>query len=185
VLQTILASLPKDFSVPILIVQHIAHGFLPGLVEWLNQTTGLQVHIAAHGVCPLPGHVYFAPDDLHMGVSSSGRIFLAREEPENGLRPAVSYLLRSLAEVCGPNALGILLSGMGRDGAMELRLMKDRGATTIAQDRESSVVHGMPGEAIQLGGVTHVLAAEKIADSLITLANRRSVAGGIELWTPP
>ncbi|MBI2946982.1 MAG: chemotaxis protein CheB, partial [Verrucomicrobia bacterium] len=167
VLQTILASLPKDFSAPILIVQHIARGFLPGLTEWLNQTGGLQIHVASYGTCPLPGHVYLAPDDFHMGISASGRILLTREEPENGLRPAVSYLFRSLAEVCGPSALGVLLTGMGKDGAAELKLMRDQGAITIAQDRESSVVHGMPGEAIQLGAAAYVLPPEGIAGALV------------------
>ena len=173
VLQTIMAGLPKDFSVPILVVQHIARGFLSGLVEWLNQTTDWQVHAAAHDVLPLAGHAYLAPDDHHMGVSRSGRIRLTCEERENNLRPAVSYLFRSIAEVCGPDALGVLLSGMGKDGAAELKLMKDKGATTIVQDRESSVVHGMPGEAIELGGATHILPADKIADILITLVKRR------------
>ena len=179
VLQTILSSLPEDFPAAILIVQHIARGFLAGLVEWLNQTTGLQVHVASHATCPLPGHAYLAPDDFQMGVSSSGRILLTHEEPENGLRPAVSYLFRSLADIYGRNALGVLLSGMGKDGAVELKLMKDQGAMTIAQDRESSVVHGMPGEAIELGGATHVLAADNIADFLIALVKRRHTTGGI------
>jgi two-component system chemotaxis response regulator CheB len=173
-----MAGLPKDFSVPILIVQHIARGFLSGLVEWLNQTTAWQVHIAGHDTLPLAGHAYLAPDDLHMGVSRNGRIRLTHEEPENSLRPAVSFLFRSMAEVCAPDALGVLLSGMGKDGAAELKLMKDRGVITIAQDRESSVVHGMPGEAIELGGATHVLPADKIADTLITLVNRRRAAEG-------
>jgi len=181
VLQTILSSLPKDFPAAILIVQHIARGFLPGLVEWLNQTTGLQVHVGSHGTYALPGHVYLAPDDFHMGVRSGGRTLLTHEAPENGLRPAVSYLFRSLAEVCGRNAVGVLLSGMGKDGAVELKLMRDKGAITIAQDRETSVVHGMPGEAIELGGATHVLAADNIADILITLVGRRHTAGGIAL----
>lgn len=179
-LQSILSGLPKDFPGAILIVQHIARGFLPGLVEWLNQTTGLPVHVASHGTCPLPGHAYLAPDDCHMGVSASGRILLTREEPENGLRPAVAHLFRSLAEGSGPNALGVLLSGMGKDGAVELKLMKDRGAVTIAQDRESSVVHGMPGEAIELGGAMHVLPADNIAAALVTLVNRRPTTRGIE-----
>jgi two-component system chemotaxis response regulator CheB len=180
VLQTILASLPKNFSVPILIVQHIAPGFLSGLVQWLNDTTGLHVHVAAHDTPPLAGHAYLAPDDLQMSIGRSGRIRLTREEPENSLRPAVSYLFRSLAEVFGPDALGILLSGMGKDGAAELKMMKDYGAITIAQDRDSSVVHGMPGEAIGLGGATYVLAADKIAENLITLVKRRQAAGGVQ-----
>jgi two-component system, chemotaxis family, protein-glutamate methylesterase/glutaminase len=173
VLQTILAGLPKDFAVPILIVQHITQGFLPGLVDWLNQTTALHTHIASHGAWPLPGHVYLAPDDFHLGLRASGHLSLSHEEHESGLRPAVSYLFRSLAHACGPDAIGVLLSGMGRDGAPELKLMKDRGAYTIAQDRESSVVHGMPGVAIELGGATQVLPADKIADALITLVSRR------------
>jgi two-component system chemotaxis response regulator CheB len=178
VLQTILAGLPKNFPVPILIVQHIAQGFLPGLAEWLNQTTGLQIQIAAYGVCPLPGHVYLAPDNFHMGVGPTGRILLTKEELENGLRPAVSYLFRSLAEVCGHHAVGVLLTGMGTDGAAELKRMRDKGAVTIAQDRESSIVHGMPGEAISLGGATHILPADRIADLLLTLVARRNCNGG-------
>ena len=174
VLQTILAGLPKDFAAPILVVQHIANGFLAGMAEWLNQTTGLQIQLASYGTTPLPGHVYLAPDDFHMGIGAGGGIVLTREEPENHLRPAVSFLFRSLAGAYGPNALGVLLTGMGRDGAAELKAMKDRGAITIAQDQESSVVHGMPGVAIALGGATHVLPADKIAAALAGLVSHRN-----------
>ena len=173
VLQTILSGLPQDFSVPVLIVQHIARGFLPGLTEWLSQTTGWRVQIAAHGVLPLPGHAYLAPDDFHMGVSSSGRTMLSQDESLGTLRPSVAYLFRTLSETRGERAIGVLLSGMGRDGAAELKLMKDAGAETIAQDRETSVVHGMPGEAIALGGATRVLPAERIADALIALVKSK------------
>jgi two-component system chemotaxis response regulator CheB len=179
VLQTILSGLTRDFPGTFLIVQHVARGFLPGLAEWLNQTTGLQVHIGSHGTSPLPGHVYLAPDDFHMGVGAGGRIILTGGDPENGVRPAVSYLFRSLAEVCGPDAVGVLLTGMGRDGAAELKLMKDKGAVTIAQDKDSSIVHGMPGEAIELGGATLVLPPERIAAALVTLVNRKNFNGGI------
>jgi two-component system, chemotaxis family, protein-glutamate methylesterase/glutaminase len=172
VLQTILSALPKDFPVPLLIVQHIAAGFVAGLVEWLNQTTGLKVQVAAYGVQPLPGHVYLAPDDFHLAISAGGGIALSKAQPENGLRPAVAHLFRSLAEVCGSRAVGVLLTGMGKDGARELKELKDRGAFTIAQDRESSVIHGMPGEAIALGGAVRVLPADKIASALITQVNR-------------
>jgi two-component system, chemotaxis family, protein-glutamate methylesterase/glutaminase len=177
VLQSILLGLPKDFAVPLLIVQHIARGFLPGMVEWLTQTTGLRVQIAAHGAIPLPGHAYVAPDDFHLGIVASGRIMLSREAPESGVRPAVAYLFRTLADQCGASAVGVLLTGMGKDGAAELKRMKDRGAMTIAQDRDSSIVHGMPGEAIQLGAATQVLAADQIAPALIAQVES-SVLGG-------
>ena len=177
VLQDLLTALPKPFAVPILIVQHIARGFLPGLVEWLGHTTGFHVHIAENGVIPIAGHVYLAPDDLHMGVRPSGRIFLTGEEPIDSLRPAVSYLFRTLAEGFGPAAMGVLLTGMGKDGAKELKLMKDCGAVTVAQDRESSVVHGMPGEAIRLGGATHIWPADRIAEGIAAVVDRGSDPG--------
>lgn len=177
VLQQMLAGLPKTFPAPILIVQHIAQGFLPGLAEWLNQTTALQVHIGAYGVRPLPGHAYLAPDDFHMGLAASGRILLTKEPAQNHLRPAVAYLFRSLADVCGPAAVGVLLTGMGKDGAAELRLMKDQGAVTIVQDHETSVVHGMPGEAVRLGGATHVWPADKLAEGLLELVIRERKQG--------
>jgi two-component system chemotaxis response regulator CheB len=172
VIQSILTGLPNHFPVPVLIVQHIAPGFLGGLVEWLDQTTGLKCQVAEHGMQPLPGQVYLAPDDFHMTVRTGGRIALTRAEPENGLRPSVGQLFRSMAQVYGRSATGVLLTGMGKDGAEELKEMKDRGATTIVQDKESSIVHGMPGEAIKLGAATYVLSAGKIADALIALVNQ-------------
>jgi two-component system, chemotaxis family, protein-glutamate methylesterase/glutaminase len=180
VLQTILSALPRDFPAPIVIVQHIARGFLPGMVEWLNDTTGLHVHVAAHGAIAEPGHAYIAPDDFHLGVGSGGRLQLARELPENGLRPAVSFLFRSLADHIGPAAVGVLLTGMGKDGATELKHMRDRGSMTIAQDRESSVVHGMPGEAIEIGAAAQVLPADRIAGALILEMSRRPAQAGGE-----
>jgi two-component system chemotaxis response regulator CheB len=181
VLQGILSALPRDFPAPLIIVQHIARGFLPGMVEWLNQTTGLHVHVAAHGATPEPGHAYLAPDDFHLGVSATGKLALSREAPQAGLRPAVSCLFRSLAENFGAQAVGVLLTGMGRDGADELKRLRDLGALTIAQDRDSSVVHGMPGAAIELGAATQVLPADRIASALIAeLARRISQAGGAE-----
>jgi two-component system, chemotaxis family, protein-glutamate methylesterase/glutaminase len=181
ILQSILSSLPRDFPAPLLIVQHIARGFLPGMVEWLNQTTGLHVHVAAHGAVATAGHVYIAPDDFHLGVNGAGRLLLTREAPDGGLRPAVSHLFRSLAEHIGCNAVGVLLTGMGRDGADDLKRLRDCGALTIAQDRETSVVHGMPGAAIEIAAATHVLPADRIAGALMTeLARKIPQAGGIE-----
>lgn len=173
VLQTILAGMPKDFPAPILVVQHIARGFVSGMAEWLNQTTPLHVQIASFGVMARPGHVYLAPDDFHLGITTGGAISLTREPSENGLRPSVSYLFRSLGHAFGPRAIGVLLTGMGRDGADELKMMKDRGAVTIAQDKETSVVYGMPGEAVAIGGASHVLSADAIVERLVALVDER------------
>src|SRR6185503_18996176 len=105
-----------------------------------------------------------------------GRIALSQEAPEYGLRPSVSFMFRSLAAAYGGRTIGVLLTGMGKDGAAELQLLKERGAVTFAQDKESSVVHGMPGEAIKLDAATYVLAPEKIAVALQNLvkSNRKS-----------
>jgi two-component system chemotaxis response regulator CheB len=170
VLQTILSLLPKEFPAPVLIVQHVASGFISGFAEWLANSSPLPVRVAVDNERLMPGHVYLAPDGFHMGVSAGNRIMLSKGEPEKGLRPSVSYLFRSVAQVFGRNAIGVLLTGMGRDGAEELKLMKDKGAITIAQDKESSIVHGMPGEAISLGAATYVLPPERIASALATIA---------------
>ncbi|MBI5756263.1 MAG: chemotaxis-specific protein-glutamate methyltransferase CheB [Nitrospirae bacterium] len=162
VIQAILAGLQKGFPAPLLVVQHIAKGFLKGLTEWLKETTGHPVHIAKDGERILQGHIYFAPDDFHMGLEGKSRIALSKTDPENGIRPSVSYLFRSAARASGGNMIGVLLTGMGKDGADELKLMKERGAVTIAQDRKSSVVFGMPGEAVRLGAAQFVLPPDKI-----------------------
>jgi two-component system chemotaxis response regulator CheB len=165
-IEAVLSGLPKNFSVPLLIVQHIAAGFIQGFADWLAHSSGLPVKIAAHGEYLLPGRAYIAPDDLQMGVENGGRIILKSSEPENGLRPSVSYLFRSVVEVFGKNSVGVLLSGMGKDGASELKLMKEKGAVTIAQDRESSVVYGMPGEAVAINAAAYILPPARIAEFL-------------------
>jgi len=172
VLQKILSGLPKDFSAPVLIVQHMTTGFIQGFVEWVSQTSGFPVRVAIYGELLIPGHAYVAQDGLHMGIGSGNRIELSHDKPENGLRPSVSYLFRSVIKTYSRNAIGVLLTGMGRDGAEELKLMKDNGAVTIVQDKESSVVHGMPGEAIGLGAATYVLPADGIAAALTHLVGR-------------
>lgn len=163
VLQNILMRLPRDFPAPVVIVQHIAAGFLQGLTDWLTTTTGFPVHVAKHGETLLPSNAYLAPDSFHTEVSRDSRIALVPGPPEFGLRPSVAHLFASVARAFGPNAAGVLLTGMGRDGAEELKLMHDKGALTIVQDRESSVVFGMPGEAVKLGAAGHVLNPEAIA----------------------
>lgn len=107
--------------------------------------------------------MYIATEGVHLAVTREMKAALSSEDPENGLRPSVSHLFRSVAEAFGQHAIGILLTGMGRDGAEELKLLRKTGALTFAQDEGSSVVFGMPGEAVKLNGATHVLPPEKIA----------------------
>jgi len=172
-LQRILSGLPHDLTFPALIVQHIARGFVEGFREWLANASSIPIHIASHSGYPLPGHVYIAPDGFHMEIAAGPRIVLSDRPPENGLRPSVAALFRSVSQVLGPRAVGILLTGMGRDGVDELKVMKDKGAITIAQDMESSVVHGMPGEAIKINAATYVLPPEGIADFLSVLSKMK------------
>jgi two-component system chemotaxis response regulator CheB len=171
VLKKILAGLGADFPAPVLMVQHMSPGFITGLAEWLQQSAGFPVRVAQDQELIRPGHAYLAPDGYHMVIDRFGRIELNTEAPVNGLRPAIAPLFRSLAERYGPHAVGILLTGMGADGALELAALKAKRALTIAQDKESSVVHGIPGEAIKLGAATYVLAPEQIAELLKTLTN--------------
>jgi two-component system chemotaxis response regulator CheB len=107
-----------------------------------------------------------------MGVESGLRVVLSNHALENGSRPSVAYLFRTVAQVLGPRAVGVLLTGMGRDGAEGLKLLKDKGALTIAQDEASSVVHGMPGEAIKLGAATYILSPENIATTLLSVVGK-------------
>lgn len=172
VLATILAALPKNVPYPVLLVQHICNGFAAGFGACLAQASGLPVHIAEGGELPLTGHVYVAPGEFHMGVSSDGRITLDAGPPENAVRPSVAFLFRSIASVYGKHAAAVLLTGMGTDGAEALKLIRDRGGVTIAQDETSSVVHGMPGEAIRLGAAMHVLSPESIGTFLRNLAGK-------------
>ncbi len=173
VVQAILSGLPKNFPVAVLVVQHMASGFIEGFTEWLRRTTALHVKVAADGDEILPGRVYIAPDNAQMKANGRGRLACTGDAPENGLRPSVSCLFRSVAEVFGKNAAGVLLTGMGKDGAEALKLMKDKGALTIAQNEESSIVFGMPGEAVRLGAAQYVLPPGEITAMLAELGNAK------------
>ncbi|MGD0231013.1 MAG: chemotaxis-specific protein-glutamate methyltransferase CheB [Syntrophorhabdales bacterium] len=166
VIETILSGLSKDFPLPVVIVQHMAPGFTEGLAEWLRRKSSLSVHVAERSGVIRPGHVYLAPDGFQMKVDANGRLLCTDDGPENGLRPSVSYLFRSVSKVFGKASVGVLLTGMGKDGAEELKVMKEKGALTIAQDEESSVVFGMPGEAIRINAATYALPPDRIVSML-------------------
>jgi two-component system chemotaxis response regulator CheB len=173
-LQAILARLPQNFLIPIVIVQHIANGFLPGFVGWLAGNAKMGVKIAENGEEVKPGQVYFAPNNLHLGLTAEGRVNLDQTAPpEANLRPSIAYLFRTVAQSYGPRAVGILLTGMGRDGAEQLKAMRDAGALTIVQDKESSVVYGMPQEAKRIGAAQYEMSPLAIGDFLAALADRQ------------
>jgi two-component system chemotaxis response regulator CheB len=169
ILAQILRALPGTFSVPILIVQHITAGFSIGLADWLNQQTALEVRLARQGDRPRAGLVLIAPDNYHMLVNRVGLITLTQSPPVQNLRPAADVLFRSVAEVYADTAIGVILTGMGSDGAEGLRAMRSAGAYTIAQDQQSCIVFGMPAVAIELGAAAQVLPVSKIAAAITTL----------------
>ena len=165
VVAQILSELPADLPCPVLVVQHISTGFAQGLVDWLGRSTSLTVKLAEADEPARSGTVYIAPDDAHLGYGD-GRVRLTADPEVDGFRPSASYLLQSVARSAGRGAVGVLLTGMGRDGASGLLELRRAGGVTIAQDEESSVVFGMPKEAIRLGAAEHVLPPMKIAEAI-------------------
>jgi len=167
-LATILADLPPDLPVPVLVVQHMADGFVEGLASWLDGLSPLPVVMAEHGKRLLPGTVHVAPARLNTLLRPGLRVEL-RTPPDGQFHiPGVDAAFASAAKVCGCAAVGVLLTGMGRDGAEGLRLMHDAGALTIGQDEPTSVVWGMPAAAQALGAVELELPLSQIAAALTT-----------------
>ena len=168
-LHRILSGLPGNFPLPILIVQHMAAGFLQGLCDWLSRSCPLPVTLAREEEPIRPGMVYIAPDDRHLGISENFAVRLSHAPLEKGVRPAVGYLFRSALKACGRRTVAVLLTGMGSDGAAEMKALRDAGAVTIAQDEASSVIYGMPAEAVKAGGAAHQLSPPQIVEVLIHL----------------
>jgi len=165
-LRTVLGELPSTFPVPLVVVQHISKGFTDGLARWLNDTVSIRVKLAEEGEPLLGGSAYIAPDGVHLQVTGHGKATLLKAGPMDGHRPSVTALFNSVAKEYGPRAVGVLMTGMGRDGANGLYAMKQEGAFTIAQDEASSIVFGMPKEAINMGAAGEVLALQKIAEKI-------------------
>jgi two-component system, chemotaxis family, protein-glutamate methylesterase/glutaminase len=163
----IIGALPAVAPVPILIVQHITVGFHQGLVDWLNNITPLSVKLGEEGHRPVPGEVILAPGEHHMAVDASKRLTLTTESPVRGHRPSATHLFRSVAKVYGANALGVILTGMGDDGADGLVELRRAGGWVIGQDEATCVVYGMPREAAARGAVTEVLPLPEIAGAIV------------------
>jgi two-component system chemotaxis response regulator CheB len=160
-IRSLLTELPATFSVPILIVQHTSSGSIWSFAEWLRAHTRLPVRAAAEGDVLDRAGVWLAPTDRHLVVR--GRQLALLDTPPCSLhRPSATVLFRSVAGTYGHRAVGVVLTGMGDDGALGLLEMRQSGAVTIAQDEASSVVFGMPAEAIRLGAASMVLPLSRI-----------------------
>jgi two-component system, chemotaxis family, protein-glutamate methylesterase/glutaminase len=172
-LATVLGSLAADLQACLAIVQHLPRGFAPSFVSFLQARCSLRVCFAEHGQLPRSSTVVLAPDDHHLELID-GHFALTGGPPVDGHRPSGSVLLRSLAAL-GSSAIGVVLSGIGRDGADGLRAMRERHAMTIAQDAESSVVYGMPRAAVEEGAAQSVLPVGQIGNAITSavLARRR------------
>jgi len=169
VLRDILAELPADYALPVVIVQHLARGFMDGLATWLADASGYPVEVLKDGAPLTGGRACLVPEGRQaaLGPGLVGR--LVAGPPEHGMCPSVSHLFRAIDREMRPATAAVLLTGMGKDGAAELKLLRAHGALTIAQDRASAVVYGMPGEALRLDAAMLVLEPAEIGKVLARL----------------
>lgn len=168
-LETIIRHLPAEFPLPIVIVQHIGSEFVGSMLHWLSGLTPLNMKMAEASERPKEGHIYIAPTGLQLEFAYDGRFILSKDTEGRLHVPSGDVMLSSAAGVYGPNAIGVVLTGMGEDGAGGLLKMRQKGARTIVQDEASSVVFGMPKAAIERGGSEYIIPLDQIAPLLVQL----------------
>jgi two-component system chemotaxis response regulator CheB len=168
-LARVLGALPGGFAAPVAVVQHMGGAFLNGFAHWLGSVSGLPVSVATQAQRPLPGHVYVAPGGMHLTVSG-GAFHLDDRPAVQGQRPSGDVLFDSLARGDARRTVGVVLTGMGEDGARGLLSLRQAGAYTIAEDRSTAVIWGMPGKAAELGAALEILPVDAIAPRLKSLA---------------
>ncbi|AMK78294.1 MULTISPECIES: protein-glutamate methylesterase/protein-glutamine glutaminase [Methylomonas] len=169
----VVKNLPRT-APAIVISQHLPLAFSASFAKHVDEASEMTACVASDGQLILPGHVYIAPGDQHLMVVRDGARYACRLDdgpPVNRHKPSVDVLFRSVAENVGSNAIGVMLTGMGADGARAMLEMREAGATNIVQDEASSVVWGMPGEAYKMGAAHHVLSLEKIAEKILALVD--------------
>ena len=167
-LASIFQGFPADFPAGILVTQHIAEGFAQNLAKWLNSVTPLEVKIASDGDFVAPGTILLAPDHAHLTVNRLGSVVLEDSPPVDGHRPSCSRMLASIADSYGTGAIGVVLTGMGRDGANGLAAIRAAGGVTVVQDEGSSAVFGMPKAAI--ASAQHVVALDEMSAFLLAVS---------------
>ncbi len=163
----LLRTLPAEFPAPIVIAQHISHGFIDGMAQWLASLCAMPVSVGQEGKQLRPGHIYLSPSERNLCVTPRHR-FQLQSSPETFLyHPSCDVLLQSVAEVYGSDAIGIILTGMGRDGVNGMRAIYQAGGITFAQDEASSVIYGMNQEAVKAGVIQYVLPLDSLPDRLL------------------
>jgi two-component system chemotaxis response regulator CheB len=173
-LHTVLKALPRDFEQAVLVVQHMAEGFIPGLVSWLDQLVVLPVVQGQSGQRLKPGVITIAPSGSNLLVQDDRlRVVCVPPGPTQFHVPGIDQCFGSIADALGPDAIGVLLTGMGRDGAVGLKAMRERGAVTLGQDEATSTVYGMPQAALALDAVDRQVAVDEVAPVLLGLLGRR------------
>ncbi|BBP99156.1 chemotaxis response regulator protein-glutamate methylesterase 2 [Burkholderia sp. SFA1] len=167
-LATLLGALPKHFAAAIVIVQHVDRAFAEGMAQWLDAQSALPVRIAREGDRPAPGVVLLAATNDHLHFASAGRLGYTAHPEQLPYRPSVDVFFQSVTERWTGRALGVLLTGMGRDGAIGLKSMRAKGYHTIAQDEATSAVYGMPKAAAALDAAVSILPLPRIAGAIAT-----------------
>lgn len=176
-LATILQSLPCDFHSPIVIVQHVDAQFASGLAEWLNTLSNIPVRIAREGDRPVAGTVFLAGSDHHLLLAKSGEFYYSENPRDMPYRPSVDVFWQSLEQHWKGKITVVLLTGMGRDGARSMLSLRQHGAYTIAQDKKTCAVYGMPKAAVDLNAAMDILPINDIAMSLLKKTNGSHSAG--------
>jgi len=171
-LAVILGSLPRDFSSSIVIVQHVDAQFVGPMAHWLNEQSALPVRVAVEGERPQPGHVLLGGKNAHLTFSASGRLTYRGEPSECLYCPSIDLFFESVIGHWEGKVTAVLLTGMGCDGAHGMKILQESGAFTIAQDKSTSVVFGMPKRAISLGAANEILPLEQIAPALSHFADQ-------------
>ncbi|MBI4651396.1 chemotaxis-specific protein-glutamate methyltransferase CheB [Candidatus Desantisbacteria bacterium] len=151
----------------VVIVQHMSKGFIQGLADWLQSMSKIKIRVAQEGDMIKPGEVLFTPDTCHMIINNKGQIQYEDSPPVGGVKPSADIVLPSIAKYFGKNAIGVIMTGMGDDGARGIECIKKEGGKTIAQNEETCAVFGMPKVAIERGVIDEIVPLDKIAETII------------------
>ncbi|WP_313740911.1 chemotaxis response regulator protein-glutamate methylesterase [Pseudomonas sp.] len=171
-LEVLLKGLPKNFTAAIVLVQHVDQVFASGMADWLAGASGLPVRLAQEGETPQPGHVLLAGTNHHLRLLQNGTLAYTPEPVNEIYRPSIDVFFESVARYWSGDAVGVLLTGMGRDGAQGLKLMREHGFLTLAQDQQSSAVYGMPKAAAAIGAAVEIRPLERIAGRLTEIFSK-------------